>query len=58
MNLYLNQFLGNKELNQVADVVIHDSEIKLLMLKFGFWKNATRHVQVAKYHHSTKLARR
>ena len=51
-------FLGNKELNQVADTLVYDSENKLLRTKFLFWRKLTKHSQVAKYHHETKMVRR
>ena len=51
-------FLGNKELNQVADTLVSDSENKLLRKRFMFWKEHTKHSQVARYHHERKTLQR
>ncbi|XP_028393831.1 uncharacterized protein LOC114518104 [Dendronephthya gigantea] len=49
---------GSKELNQVADTLVYDSENRLLENKFMLWRKLTKHSQVAKYHHETKMTRR
>ena len=49
---------ANKELNEVADTLVNDSKNRLLRMKFMLWKKLTKHSQVARYHHETKMLRR